>query len=215
MRVHKEPDQAGFTLLEAIVATAIFVIIVGIAFASMNHLMTATRASDNIMLVNSENQRGIRELKNDLLSSTKNYNRLGVPVYPVDGELRFAVAVGFNNQTAKTIFSLDLAPDNPTPFLVCYWLNQGRNMLCRRFRDPTTFDLIPKSDLYNSPAWSALYGGSPAVVSTYCTDFQAPVTPLAILVNVTLKNELGNPGSKDYASCERMFSIRPYNSKDD
>lgn len=240
MRGDKISSRGGFTLIEVIVVMLILVFIMAIAFASLQHLFVAARAADRHMLVYTENQRGIMEMKKDIQCSTKNpednTRRPRVTYVVEDGvgadELHFAVAVGFSRDDDTTIFS-NSSQVTP-PYLVCFRWDEERQMLKRLFRTPITFaELTPSflaeqdrlKSLMDPPqeqTWIPLYSGTSSVISLYCTDFvlnpynlvDAEGVLQGNITEIELTNSIGEEGEKDYADCKRTILVRPYNWSD-
>jgi len=188
-------SMRGFTLVETMVAMAVLLIVMGTAFTAVTNLMAFARSADNDMLVTSENQRGLRELKTDLYCSSRNTAGIYSPQV-VDGELRFQVVTGFDGQVAyEPLWS---------GYLVCYKHDSEKNMLVRLFRDAAGVQI-------DAPAYYP--GKREQVVSLYCTSISYTIEPFAGMVTVTLVNAIGSdPNSKEYAICQNEFSVIPFNT---
>jgi hypothetical protein len=193
MRIPIDTSETGFTLLETMVALAVFIIILAGAMSSINHLMVLAGTADRTMLVATENQRGSREMKNDLYCSTK-YSQDGAP-RAVDGELRFQTVTGFDYVEFVPKYS---------GYYVCYWLDTEKNLLVRRFRD-----LANEVLLEDAPAE---YPGSKSqVICQYCTGVSFSVNEDAGMVTITLINSIGQNGTIKYAEYNKQFSVIPFN----
>jgi hypothetical protein len=175
------------------VALAVFMIIFGAAMSGTSRLMSFAEATDINMLVTTENQRAIREMKMDIYCSSKNTVGPFAPA-AVGNELRFRVVTGFDQSTGLSTYS---------GYQVCYWQDPDRSLLVRFFRDANNNKLTDPPVEY--PA------GAEQVICQYCTGFNFGVEPNCGMVTVILTNSIGNPTSPEFATCSTQFDIMPFN----
>ena len=183
MGAKRNACEAGFTLLETIVALAVFMIVLAIAITTINRLMLFAGVADKNMLVATEYQHAMLQMKNDLYCSSKSSKDKGAPK-PADGELRFKICIGFDPEAERpTIY-----PD----YKVCYWLDTSRNLLIRRFRDDN--DVLLEDAPVHFP------GPPEQVLCQYCTaaSFTIPDPNIAMVV-VKLTLSIGEEGTEGYA----------------
>jgi len=187
--------MSGFTLIETMVALAVLLIVMGTIITCVTNIMAFGRSADNNMLVITENQHGIRELKTDIYCSSRNTVGMYSPRL-IDGELRMMVVTGFD----KTVAFASLW----SGYSVCYKHDSTNNMLVRLFRDAMGVQI-------DAPA--EYPGSREQVVSNYCTSVSYTVEPNVGMVTVTLINAIGSdPNSKEYAVCENEFTVIPFNT---
>jgi hypothetical protein len=174
---------------------AVLLIVMGTAFACVTNLMAFAASADNDMLVVSENQRGIRELKTDLYCSSRNQAGQYAPRF-MDGELRLMVVTGFDDQVAFSPMW--------SGYVVCYKHNSSKKMLVRLFRDALGTQIDAPADFP---------GPREQTVSNYCTSVSYAIEPNAGMVTVTLTNAIGSdPSDKRYATCQTVFTVIPFNT---
>lgn len=193
MRQPRELADAGFTLLETMVAMAVFLIILGAAVTTTNRMIMMAGTSDKNMLVAAENQRAVREVKNDVYCSSRNCVKHYAPEI-VDNELRFRVVTGFDDEDDRASYS---------GYQVCFMLDTAKNALVRRFLDSNG------DEMAQAPA--EFPGPSRQVVSLYCTDVSFSLNVDAGMVTITLTNSIGEETSTDYAEYHTTFNVIPFN----
>ena len=191
----REPMR-GFTLVETLVAMAVLLIVMGTAITCVTNLMAYGRGADNNMIVITENQRGVQELKTDLYCSSRNTVSMYSPRF-TDGELRMMVVTGFDKSVAyEALWS---------GYSVCYKHDSDKNQLIRLFRDAAGLQI-------DAPA--EYPGKREQVISNYCTSVTYTIEPNAGMVTITLTNAIGSdPTSKEYSVCETEFSVIPFNTE--
>lgn len=193
---------AGFSLLEVIVAMALMMVIFGVALASTTRLLQFAELADRDMLVATENQRAMNELRNDINCSSRNcIGQYGPEV--VGGELRFRVCTGFDDDSGTSTYS---------DYQVCYYHDAQRSTLVRRFynadADPSEID--ENGYLLNGVPEFPLSGRS-FVVSRHCTSVSFQLNVDAGMVTITITNSIGDPGSDTYTEYIKEFSVFPFN----
>jgi prepilin-type N-terminal cleavage/methylation domain-containing protein len=193
MRMHVKRPDSGFTLLETIVAMAVLMIVLGAAMSSITQMMISANTADRNLLVSTENQRAVREMKNDLYCSSRNCIGPYAPTI-VGDELRFRVVTGFNKDESRSDFS---------GYLVCYWHKTETNQLIRRFRD--------SNENLMDPAPAEFPGPPEQVICQYCSGVSFTINVDAGMITVTVTNSLGHQENPDYAIYSSQFDIIPFN----
>ena len=199
--------DSGFSLIEVMVAMTIMLIIVGVAFTSVTRLMQFSEIADREMLVSTENQRGMIEIRNGLNCSSRNcVGQYGPEV--VGGELRFRVCNGFDDDTASASFGSSTYSD----YQVCYYHNADNNTLVRRFynADADLLTIDANGYLLNPPPEYPMSASS-HVISHYCTDASFDINVDAGMVTITLTNSIGAVGSIKYTIYTKEFTVFPFN----
>ena len=189
---HSISKTKGFTLIETMISLAVLMIVMGSAIEVVARIMMASRVADTHMLISTENQRAMREMKNDLTCSSKNTVGPYAPVI-VGDELRFRVVTDFDADEGCSVFS---------GYQLCFWLDTSSNLLFRRFRDATG------TILDEAPA--EFPGAAAQVIGQYVTGVSYSINADAGMVTITLTTSMGEVTDND--DYTQQFSVIPYNS---
>lgn len=177
----------GFTVVEAVIAVTIIMVMTGVILGSLTSIFRATALSDNAMLTSTQNARAIAAIREDLLQTSRNFSRPYAPQV-VGGELRFRKVSGFNTTTKSPIYE---------SFYTCYYLDAAKHVLYRRFRDLA-------GDLLAAPA--------PEAVGNFVTVFTSSIDTDMQTVSITLTTSKGESALKEDAATTRTAVIKPFNT---
>ena len=180
--------SAGFTLVEAVVALTVLMLLVGIVMGSISNMYRATTFSDNTLLVNTENSRAMAAMREDLLQTSRNFSGNYAPFTDAGtSEVRFRKINGFSISSGRATYENRYT---------CYYLDSASNTLYRRYRDLS-------GSLLTSPPRE--------VLGQHVTSFTPSIDTNTKTVTITLTTLRGETARNEQATITRSVVVTPFN----